>query len=197
MAPAGRRDRRMVWRNARRGHFAGSCARIGHRRGHDRCAGGGHRPGRGRGAGDAGDRAHRGVTAFPGARRARWRHGRRQSRQCDGRGRDLRSAVDRDVAAARPSAALRRRVAGAQRVVHPADVPLRCACHARKRRRDPDRAAPQPGRLFVLGLVLSPLSLVPMFNILVLPIYAGIAFAELCLAELVALRGGAPSESHA
>ena len=53
------------------------------------------------------------------------------------------------------------------------------------------------GRLFALGLVLSPLSLVPVFNILVLPIYAGIAFAELCLAELVALRGGAPSESHA
>jgi len=49
------------------------------------------------------------------------------------------------------------------------------------------------GRLFALGLLLSPLSLVPVFNILVLPIYAGIAFAELCLAELVALRGGAPA----
>lgn len=45
------------------------------------------------------------------------------------------------------------------------------------------------GRLFALGLLLSPLSLVPVFNILVLPVYAGIAFAELCLAELAALRG--------
>lgn len=53
------------------------------------------------------------------------------------------------------------------------------------------------GRLYTLGLVLSPMSLVPVFNILVLPIYAGIAFAELCLAELVALRGGAPGEASA
>ncbi|MGE5088865.1 MAG: EI24 domain-containing protein, partial [Candidatus Levyibacteriota bacterium] len=53
------------------------------------------------------------------------------------------------------------------------------------------------GRLFALGLLLSPLSLVPVFNILVLPIYAGIAFAELCLAELVALRGSAPAGSPA
>lgn len=45
------------------------------------------------------------------------------------------------------------------------------------------------GRLFGLGLLLSPLSLVPVVNILVLPIYAGIAFAELCLAELATLRG--------
>src|SRR6185312_7856201 len=43
-------------------------------------------------------------------------------------------------------------------------------------------------RLLGLGLVLSPLSLVPVFNVLVLPIYAGIAFTELCLAELAALR---------
>lgn len=45
------------------------------------------------------------------------------------------------------------------------------------------------GELMGLGLALSPLSLVPLVNILVLPIYAGIAFAELCLGELAALRG--------
>jgi hypothetical protein len=43
-------------------------------------------------------------------------------------------------------------------------------------------------RLMGLGLVLSPLSLIPVVNILVLPIYAGIAFTELALAELAALR---------
>jgi uncharacterized protein involved in cysteine biosynthesis len=43
-------------------------------------------------------------------------------------------------------------------------------------------------RLFGLGLTLAPLSLIPVVNILVLPIYAGIAFTELCLAELAALR---------
>jgi len=43
-------------------------------------------------------------------------------------------------------------------------------------------------RLFGLGLALSPLSLVPIVNVLVLPIYAGIAFTELCLSELAALR---------
>ena len=43
-------------------------------------------------------------------------------------------------------------------------------------------------RLMGLGLVLSPLSLIPVVNILVLPIYAGIAFTELALAELVAFR---------
>ena len=43
-------------------------------------------------------------------------------------------------------------------------------------------------RLMGLGLVLSPLSLIPLVNILVLPIVAGIAFTELCLAELVVLR---------
>jgi CysZ protein len=43
-------------------------------------------------------------------------------------------------------------------------------------------------RLFGLGLALSPLSLVPIVNLLVLPIYAGIAFTELCLSELAALR---------
>ena len=44
-------------------------------------------------------------------------------------------------------------------------------------------------RLMGLGLALAPLSLVPVVNILVLPIYAGIAYTELCLAELAALRG--------
>src|SRR5512135_120264 len=53
------------------------------------------------------------------------------------------------------------------------------------------------GRLFTLGLVLSPMSLVPVLNILMLPIYAGIAFTELCLAELVALRDDAPAETPA
>lgn len=48
-------------------------------------------------------------------------------------------------------------------------------------------------RLLGLGLVLSPLSLVPIFNVLVLPIYAGIAFTELCLAELAALRAREPA----
>ena len=48
-------------------------------------------------------------------------------------------------------------------------------------------------RLFGLGLALSPLSLIPVFNVLVLPIYAGIAFAELCLDELSALRTHAPA----
>ena len=43
-------------------------------------------------------------------------------------------------------------------------------------------------RLMGLGLALSPLSLIPLVNILVLPLYAGIAFTELCLAELAALR---------
>ena len=46
------------------------------------------------------------------------------------------------------------------------------------------------GRLLGLGLALSPLSLVPVVNLLVLPIYAGIAFTELCLAELARLRAG-------
>ncbi|HKP65513.1 MAG TPA: EI24 domain-containing protein, partial [Casimicrobiaceae bacterium] len=43
-------------------------------------------------------------------------------------------------------------------------------------------------RLLMLGLALSPLSLIPLVNILVLPIYAGIAFTELCLAELAQRR---------
>jgi uncharacterized protein involved in cysteine biosynthesis len=42
-------------------------------------------------------------------------------------------------------------------------------------------------RLFGLGLLLSPLALVPFAN-LVAPIYAGLAFTVLCLAELQALR---------
>ena len=43
------------------------------------------------------------------------------------------------------------------------------------------------GRLFGLGLALSPLSLVPFVNLLA-PIYAGLAFTYLCLAELEQLR---------
>jgi CysZ protein len=43
-------------------------------------------------------------------------------------------------------------------------------------------------RLMGLGLVLSPLSLVPLVNIFVLPLFGGIAFTELCLGELEALR---------
>ena len=46
-------------------------------------------------------------------------------------------------------------------------------------------------RLMGLGLVLAPLSLVPIVNVLVLPLFAGIAFTELCLAELAALRQSA------
>jgi CysZ protein len=42
-------------------------------------------------------------------------------------------------------------------------------------------------RLFALGIVLSPLALVPFVN-LVAPLYAGLAFSCLCLAELDALR---------
>jgi CysZ protein len=47
-------------------------------------------------------------------------------------------------------------------------------------------------RLMGLGLVLSPLSLIPLVNVLVLPLFAGIAFTELCLADLAALRAGVP-----
>ena len=43
------------------------------------------------------------------------------------------------------------------------------------------------GRLFGLGLVLSPLTFVPVAN-LIAPIYAGLAFTLLCLDELAALR---------
>jgi len=46
-------------------------------------------------------------------------------------------------------------------------------------------------RLLLLGLALSPLSLVPIVNVLVLPIYAGIAFTELCLSELAHRRARA------
>lgn len=49
------------------------------------------------------------------------------------------------------------------------------------------------GRLMGLGLVLAPLSLVPIVNVLVLPLFAGIAFTELCLGELAALRAASPS----
>ena len=50
-------------------------------------------------------------------------------------------------------------------------------------------------RLMGLGLALSPLSLIPLVNVFVLPLYGGIAFTELCLAELEAFRAsgqGAP-----
>ena len=47
-------------------------------------------------------------------------------------------------------------------------------------------------RLMGLGLALSPLSLIPLVNIFVLPLYGGIAFTELCLAELEALRAVTP-----
>jgi CysZ protein len=43
------------------------------------------------------------------------------------------------------------------------------------------------GRLFGLGLALSPLTFVPVVNLIV-PIYAGLAFTFLCLDELAALR---------
>jgi CysZ protein len=43
------------------------------------------------------------------------------------------------------------------------------------------------GRLVLLGLVLAPLSLVPVVNLLA-PIYAGVAFTYLCLEELALLR---------
>jgi CysZ protein len=46
------------------------------------------------------------------------------------------------------------------------------------------------GRLFLLGLALAPLSLIPVVNLLV-PIYAGIAFTCLCLDELETNRAGA------
>ncbi len=42
-------------------------------------------------------------------------------------------------------------------------------------------------RLFVLGLMLAPLSLIPFVN-LVAPLYAGVAFSYLCLSELTAWR---------
>ena len=43
------------------------------------------------------------------------------------------------------------------------------------------------GRLMGLGLVVAPLALVPFVNLLA-PLYAGLAFTYLCLAELAALR---------
>jgi CysZ protein len=47
------------------------------------------------------------------------------------------------------------------------------------------------GRLFTLGLVLAPLSLIPVVNLFA-PIYAGIAFTYFCLEELAALRERRP-----
>jgi uncharacterized protein involved in cysteine biosynthesis len=44
------------------------------------------------------------------------------------------------------------------------------------------------GRLLALGLVLAPLAVVPFVNLLA-PLFAGLAFAHLCLDELAALRG--------
>jgi uncharacterized protein involved in cysteine biosynthesis len=52
-------------------------------------------------------------------------------------------------------------------------------------------------RLMGLGLALSPLSLIPLVNIFVLPLYGGIAFTELCLAELSALRANAVARTGA
>jgi uncharacterized protein involved in cysteine biosynthesis len=48
-------------------------------------------------------------------------------------------------------------------------------------------------RLLGLGLALAPLSFVPIVNLWILPIFAGIAFAELCLDELARLRSRAPA----
>jgi CysZ protein len=50
------------------------------------------------------------------------------------------------------------------------------------------------GRLFALGLVLAPLSLIPFVNLFA-PIYAGIAFTYLCLDELAAFRASSAPES--
>ncbi|HET9045432.1 MAG TPA: EI24 domain-containing protein [Casimicrobiaceae bacterium] len=49
------------------------------------------------------------------------------------------------------------------------------------------------GKLFGLGLVLAPLSYVPVINF-VAPLYAGVAFTYLCLGEL-AKRRSAPAQS--
>ena len=49
-------------------------------------------------------------------------------------------------------------------------------------------------RMFVLGLLLAPLALVPFVN-LVAPLYAGIAFTYLCLSELTVLRASARQSS--
>jgi CysZ protein len=50
-------------------------------------------------------------------------------------------------------------------------------------------------RLYLLGLIVAPLALLPVVN-LVAPLYAGLAFTHLCLAELAALRGGAQSRAE-
>jgi CysZ protein len=49
------------------------------------------------------------------------------------------------------------------------------------------------GRLFVLGLMLAPLALIPFVNLLA-PLYAGAAFTYLCLDELAAFRAGGTPE---
>ena len=43
------------------------------------------------------------------------------------------------------------------------------------------------GRLYGLGMILAALQFVPLVNLLA-PIYAALAFAALCLAELAAMR---------
>jgi uncharacterized protein involved in cysteine biosynthesis len=51
------------------------------------------------------------------------------------------------------------------------------------------------GRLMTLGLLLAPLSLIPLVN-LIAPIYAGIAFTYLCLDELAAFRSRATASPN-
>jgi len=51
------------------------------------------------------------------------------------------------------------------------------------------------GKLFGLGLVLAPLSYVPVINF-VAPLYAGVAFTYLCLGELAKRRGTAANGTH-
>ena len=51
-------------------------------------------------------------------------------------------------------------------------------------------------RLFGLGLVLAPLSFVPVLN-LVAPLFAGVAFTYLCLDELSAARSTEASKAPA
>jgi CysZ protein len=49
------------------------------------------------------------------------------------------------------------------------------------------------GRLFLLGLLLAPLSLIPVANFIA-PLYAGIAFSYLCLDELAVLRANGATD---
>jgi len=43
------------------------------------------------------------------------------------------------------------------------------------------------GRMFALGLILAPLSYIPIVNLFA-PLYAGVAFTYLCLDELAVAR---------